>query len=506
MARINAFFFAVFLLSATLAGAQPLKRELRAAWIATVSNIDWPSRPGLPAVEQQQEFTRRLDDLKALGCNAVMVQIRPAADAFYASKMEPWSRFLTGRQGEAPFPYYDPLVFMIDEAHKRNMEFHAWFNPFRALTDSKQNPNPPSHVTRTHPDWIVSYGGKSYIDPGIPEAREYVLQVIGDVVKRYNIDGVHLDDYFYPYRVPGAPFNDNKSFAKYGQGMNRDDWRRNNVNLFISQLNTNIKNAKSWVKFGVSPFGVWRNARQDAEGSNTTAGQTCYDDLYSDVVLWMQRGWVDYLMPQLYWEHNHKAAAFNTLLPWWSQRCYRRHVYFGLGVYRMTEHPGGVWRSSNELLWQLRDIRKQCGEANPGYCFYSASCFDKIGQSLKDSLRMVYARYPAIPPAMPWIDSIAPAAPVVKGADLNGAYQLKWEEKNPSKEPLKYIVYRFTENERINLERADRILAIQQSTDYTDADARNYKQCTYIVTALDRTWNESQPGNRVGKGIPATGK
>ena len=496
MLRPSTIFLILVILCSSAWGQSP-KRELRAAWIATVSNIDWPSKPGLPAIEQQQQFIKRLDDLKALGCNAVIVQIRPACDAFYMSKIEPWSRYLTGRQGEPPFPYYDPLIFMVEETHKRNMEFHAWFNPFRALVDNNWNPNPPSHVTRTHPGWIISYGGKSYLDPGSPEAREYVISVITDVVRRYDIDAVHLDDYFYPYRVPNAQFGDNKSYLKYGQSMTKDDWRRNNVNLFISQLNISIKNTKAFVKFGISPFGVWRNAGKDSLGSNTRAGQTCYDDLYSDVVLWMQQGWIDYLMPQLYWEHNHKAAAFNTLLPWWNEHCFKRHIYFGLGVYRMTENPYGPWKSANELLWQIRDIHKQCPTAGMGYCYYSASCFDRISTGLKDSLKNAYARYPALPPAMPWIDSIAPAPPVLKcNAEPKGT-SLKWQQHNPSKEPLKYVVYRFPNGEAVNLDRSDRILSIQKETDFTDADVKNQKQCTYVVTSLDRTWNESRPSNKV---------
>jgi uncharacterized lipoprotein YddW (UPF0748 family) len=207
---ILAFIFCHFI---SIAQTSP-KREFRAAWIATVSNIDWPSKQGLPSVQQKQELINRLDALRAIGCNAVILQIRPAADALYDSEIEPWSRFLSGKQGQQPFPAYDPLQFAIEEAHKRNMELHAWFNPFRALTDSKKNPNPASHVTYKHPDWIINYGGKSYIDPGIPEAREYVTKVIMDVVKRYDIDGVHLDDYFYPYRIAGVEFGDAKSYAR----------------------------------------------------------------------------------------------------------------------------------------------------------------------------------------------------------------------------------------------------------------------------------------------------
>src|ERR1043165_6535896 len=362
------------------------KREFRAAWIATVGNIDWPSRQGLPAIEQQQQFTRRPDQLKAMGFNAVIVQIRPAADAFYPSTIEPWSRYLTGHQGQPPEPYYDPLQFMIAEAHKRNMEFHAWFNPFRALVDSRKNPNPPSHVTRLHPDWIVSYGGKSYLNPGIPEAREYVTDVIIDVVKRYDIDAVHLDDYFYPYRVPGVVFNDAKTFAKYNPGniTDKDEWRRNNVSVFIQNLNARIKKQKAYVKLGISPFGVWRNLSKDTAGSPTRGGQTDYDDLYADVRLWMQKGWIDYLLPQLYWEHGHRLVAFETLMAWWRDHVYGRQVYFGLGLYRMLGSPGGAYGSTREILWEIADTRKYA--PNTGWSLYSLSNLDKIIAPIGDSL------------------------------------------------------------------------------------------------------------------------
>ncbi len=487
------FLFSFFFLS--IVNAQSTKREFRGAWIASVANIDWPSKPGLPAVEQQQQFVALLDQLKTLGCNAVIVQIRPVCDALYASKIEPWSRYLTGRQGEPPFPYYDPLIFMIEETHKRNMEFHAWFNPFRALMDNKQNPNPPKHVTRVHPDWVINYGTQSILDPGIPEAREYVLSVITDVVRRYDIDAVHLDDYFYPYRVAGKTFGDARSYAKYGHGMDKDDWRRNNVSQFISQLNTDIKHIKPYVKLGISPFGIWRNKDKDPEGSETKGGQTNYDDLYADVLLWMQKGWIDYLMPQLYWEHTSHAAPFGILMPWWYGHCYKRHVYYGLGLYRMLNAHSGPWTSVHELMWQLRDIRNQC--PNTGYAFFSASNFNKIRVPIKDSLQYGFAKYPALVPTMPWLDDVPPAAPVLKAEAATSGVVLKWQESNPQKEPLRYVVYRFVNNEPVNLERNDKILSIQQGTEFRDADAKRFKQRTYVVTALDRTWNESKESNIV---------
>ncbi len=488
MVRCALVFIFCFLFFASSIAQSP-KREFRGAWIATVANIDWPSKPGLPSVEQKQEFIKQLNRLKSVGCNAVIVQVRPACDAMYDSKKEPWSHYLTGRQGEPPFPYYDPLVFMIEEAHKRNMEFHAWFNPFRALMDSKKNPNPAEHVTRVHNDWIISYGGKSYIDPGIPEAREYVIGVIADVVKRYDVDAVHLDDYFYPYRVPGKEFADTKSYARYGKGTNKEDWRRDNVSRFISLLNTSIKHIKPYMKLGISPFGVWRNKSKDPEGSETRGGQTTYDDLYADVLMWLQKGWVDYMMPQLYWEHSHKAAAFEALQPWWYDHCYKRHVYYGLGLYRMTTAKSGPWTSTKELLWQLRDIRGKC--PNSGYSFYSASCFDKIKAPIADSLQYGFAKYPALVPPMTWLDDEAPAAPVLSVNDNT----LEWRTKNRDKEPLRYVVYRFNSNETVDLERNDRIVSIQQETTFKDTE--NRKNVTYVVTALDRLWNESEASNTV---------
>jgi uncharacterized lipoprotein YddW (UPF0748 family) len=495
MNRLVFIFFFCFFLESSVSAQQSPKREFRGAWIASVANIDWPSKGGLPAVEQQQQFTGLLDRLKAIGCNAVIVQIRPVSDALYASKLEPWSHYLTGKQGQPPFPYYDPLIFMIEEAHKRNLEFHAWFNPFRALMDSKKNPNPPSHVTRKHPDWIVSYGGQSVIDPGIPAAREYVINVITDVVKRYDIDAVHMDDYFYPYPVKGKAFGDAKSFAKYGQGMNLSDWRRNNISLFVSLLNTSIKHVKPYMKLGISPFGIWRNTDKDPEGSPTKGGLTTYDDLFADVLQWMQKGWVDYMMPQLYWEHSHKVASFDVLMPWWYGHCYKRHVYYGLAPYRIVTAKSGPWADENELLWQIRDIRRQC--PNSGYAFFSATSFDQVRVPLRDSMTQRYGKFPALVPEMPWLDSVAPAAPTLKLTATAAGNNLKWSVQNPKKESLRYVVYRFVNNEPVDIERIDRIVSIQQGEEFTDADARRYRQATYVVTSLDRMWNESRESNRV---------
>lgn len=475
--------------------AQSPKREFRAAWIATVSNIDWPSKPGLPAEQQKSEFIARLNQLQAMGCNAAIVQIRPACDAFYNSVSEPWSRYLTGKQGTPPFPYYDPLAFMIEEAHKRNMEFHAWFNPYRALVIKGKNPNPPEHVTHKHPDWLINYGSKTYLNPGLPQVREYVIGIILDVVKRYDIDAVHLDDYFYPYRIAGVSFGDEATYQKYGGSFdNKDAWRRNNVDLFISVLNTNIKQIKPYVKLGVSPFGVWRNADKDPRGSNTRGGQTCYDDLYSDVVLWAKEGWIDYLAPQLYWEHGHRLVAFEVLMPWWDKLTAHRHIYYGLGVYRMLNATRPPWNSQDELLWQLKDIRTKA--KTPGAIFYSTSNFDKLSDNVSQSVAK-FNTHIALPPTMPWLDNDAPPAPTLRTEPDKGGLLLKWFGENPLQEPLRFVVYRFGANDKIDLNRAEHIVAIVQEPQYLDAAIAQHPNSKYVVTAMDRLWNESTPSNTV---------
>lgn len=466
----------------------PPKREFRAAWIATVGNIDWPSKRGLSAQQQQQEFINYLDFLQSTGFNAVIVQIRPAADAFYPSEYEPWSIYLSGKQGQPPFPKYDPLLFMIKETHKRNMEFHAWFNPYRALVNSNINPNPPNHATRTHPDWVIPFGGKSYFDPGNPDARNYILKVIMDVVKRYDIDGVHIDDYFYPYPMPGKKFNDDRSFSKYNDGMSLDDWRRNNVNIFVSQIYNLIKKEKYWVKFGVSPFGIWRNNKTDPQGSLTN-GTSCYDDLYSDIRLWIKNKWVDYVAPQLYWENGHRLAAYDVLLPWWKKNKGERHLYIGLGVYRMINAKSGVWSKPDEILKQISMSRH---EITDGLILYSISNFNKIRPDLEDSLRKNYFGTIAIPPKMPWLNNIPPVKPVLKVSQTSQGVVLNWEVYNPSGAPLKYLVYKFDENEKIDLENSSKILCLTQANTFTDKEQRRDKKYTYIITALDRLWNESE--------------
>ena len=332
--------------------------------------------------------------------NAVIVQVRPAADAFYPSALEPWSQWLTGKQGRSPSPYYDPLEFMIEETHKRGMEFHAWLNPYRANYDIRSASIASNHITRIHPEWFLTYGGKKYFDPGNKQAQQHVINVVKDIVHRYNVDAIHMDDYFYPYRISGKEFPDNASYKRSGSKLSKDDWRRSNVDSIIKALNTAIKEEKPFCKFGISPFGVWRNKDADPDGSNTKAGQTNYDDLYANILLWLQQGWVDYVAPQLYWEIGHKLADYEELIKWWSLHSYGRHIYIGHGIYRSNER-NAAWKNPNELPNQLKLLR-----ATPnvkGSIYFSSTSFDQNPNGWNDSLRNNYYKNPAMIPEMDWL-------------------------------------------------------------------------------------------------------
>jgi uncharacterized lipoprotein YddW (UPF0748 family) len=392
----NLFTIAGFLSLSLSLFAQTPRSELRAVWVATVSNIDFPSRPTISSDVQKAEFIHLLDMHRQNGMNAVVVQIRPATDALYPSPLEPWSQWLTGVQGQPPFPYYDPLKFMIEETHKRNMEFHAWMNPYRAVFNIANSSISATHITRIHPEWFLTYGDKKYFDPGNKEVQKHVTAVVKDVVSRYAVDAIHFDDYFYPYRIPGKEFPDENSFYKYGNGLNKDDWRRSNTDSVIVMLSRVIKEENSKCQFGISPFGVWRNADKDPGGSNTKAGQTNYDDLYADMLLWLKNGWIYYVAPQLYWEIGHSLADYNTLIDWWSNNTYGKNCYIGLGIYRAGSNA--AWKDKTQLPRQIEKLRNT-PNIN-GMIFFSSRTFEKNPNGWNDSLRLHYFREPALPPKM----------------------------------------------------------------------------------------------------------
>ncbi len=413
------YFFLIilfpFLLFTFHLSAQP-KYEFRAVWVATVDNIDWPSEKYLSTDSQKTEFIRLLDMHQRNGMNAIIVQIRPATDAFYPSQYEPWSEWLTGTQGKPPIPYYDPLEFMITETHKRRMEFHAWMNPYRAEFKIGESSISPTHITKLHPDWFLPYGSIKLFDPGNKEVQQFVTNVVKDVVKRYDIDAIHFDDYFYPYRIAGKEFPDSVSFAKYGNGLNKEDWRRSNVDSIILMLSKAIKKENKFCKFGISPFGVWRNNDKDPEGSNTKAGQTNYDDLYANILLWLKNKWIDYAAPQLYWEFSQPKVPFATLIDWWAKHGYGRQVFIGHGVYRAFETKSAAWKNPNELPDQIKKLREY--PQVQGSIYFSSKTFEKNPNGWNDSLQNNYYKYPAIIPPMSWIDSLKPSSPVLSPIEI----------------------------------------------------------------------------------------
>lgn len=383
--------------------------EFRAVWVATVDNIDWPSSKTISVAEQKAEFIKLLDMHQQNGMNAVIVQIRPAADALYPSQIEPWSEFLTGKQGVAPSPLYDPLEFMIKETHKRGMEFHAWMNPYRAVFNLKTSSVAPNHITKTHPEWFLIYGDKKYFNPALPEVREHTVRIVKDIVSRYDIDAIHMDDYFYPYRIAGKEFPDQASYLKYGKGIDKENWRRSNCDSIIKQIFETIRSTNARVKFGISPFGIWRNKSQDPMGSDTKGGQTNYDDLYADILLWLEKGWIDYVVPQLYWERGHKLADYDVLLDWWNQHTYGRQMYIGHGFYRAGSNP--AWRNADEIPKQIQALRNY--KTTQGSVYFNSKVFEKNPLGWNDSLRNHYYYYPALVPPMPWIDDAIPTQPTI---------------------------------------------------------------------------------------------
>ena len=480
------------------------KREFRGVWVATVSNIDWPSKPGLTVDQQKQELIGILERHHKMGINAIMLQIRPTADAFYAHSRELWSHWLMGQQGLAPANGFDPLAFAVKEAHFRGMELHAWFNPYRATMNAAAVTS-AEHITRKRPDLFYTYGGQKLFDPGLPEVREYIVQVILDVVKGYDIDGVHFDDYFYPYPISGQKITDQATFNKYPNGFtNIADWRRNNVDLLIKMVNDSVHHYKKYMKFGVSPFGIWKNFREDTLGSKTN-GLSNYHELYADSRKWIQEGWVDYINPQIYFTFSRAAAPFGVLLDWWSNNTFGRHLYIGQGAYLMHP-PGGkgepAWGIYSEIPNQIRAIRSN-GRAQ-GSIFFSSKSLSTVARSLADSLTQNFYRYPALPPQMPWIDAIAPNAPqhFVAEARQDGVH-LDWQKPvaaSDGETASGYVIYRFDEGETPETRHAQHIIKISfdDFTSFLDTQVEKGKRYSYIVTALDRIKNESEGTEAIG--------
>ncbi|MCX6227987.1 MAG: family 10 glycosylhydrolase [Bacteroidia bacterium] len=375
------------------------KKEFRGVWIATVNNVDWPSAPGLPVEVQKKELRDLVEQIERLNLNAVFLQIRPTADAFYESKTEPWSYFLTGKQGTPTSPFFDPLAFAIELCHSKNIELHAWFNPFRVRNSGHYKLSPANFASK-HPLYIREYDHKSFLDPGIPQVRNHIIRVIMEVVRNYDIDAVHLDDYFYPYPANGIRFPDLKTFKQFGKNYypkKLGDWRRENINLFISNLHDSIKSAKPSVKLGISPFGVWRNKRDDKNGSAGVKGLTSYDDLYADVYKWLYKDWIDYVIPQLYWEQGNRFGDFETMVQWWSNNSFGKSLYIGQALYKSTGSVN-IFTNPKEIGDQIKILRKS--ENVGGFALYSATHLAKLSSSAHDELAALLIPPPEEPLAI----------------------------------------------------------------------------------------------------------
>lgn len=471
------------------------KREFRAAWIQSVNG----QFRGMPTEKLKQNLIGQLNSLQKAGINAIIFQVRPEADALYASRLEPWSRFLTGVQGKAPEPYWDPMQFMIDECHKRGMEFHAWINPYRTKTTLKSE-LAPNHVYNIHPEWFVTYGDQLYFDPALPESRRHICMVVSDIVSRYDVDAIHMDDYFYPYPIKGKDFPDDASFARFGGGFsNKADWRRSNVNVLIKKLHETIREIKPWVKFGVSPFGIYRNESSDPLGSKTKGLQN-YDDLYADVLLWAREGWIDYNIPQIYWHIGHPVADYETLVKWWAKNTENRPLFIGQSVMNTVQNADPKNPSINQLPRKM--ALQRAYQTIGGSCQWPASAVIENAGKYRDALIAEYHKYPALPPVFDFMDNEAPGkVRKMKPVWTEDGYILFWtapKYKEEMNRAVQYVVYCFNDKEKVNIDDPSHIVAITRDNFYKLPYEDGKTKYRYVVTALDRLHNESKS---VGKKI-----
>ncbi len=471
------------------------KREFRAAWIQSVNG----QFRGMPTEKLKQNLIGQLNSLQKAGINAIIFQVRPEADALYASRLEPWSRFLTGVQGKEPEPYWDPMQFMIDECHKRGMEFHAWINPYRTKTTLKSE-LAPNHVYNIHPEWFVTYGDQLYFDPALPESRRHICMVVSDIVSCYDVDAIHMDDYFYPYPIKGKDFPDDASFARFGGGFsNKGDWRRSNVNVLIKKLHETIREIKPWVKFGVSPFGIYRNESSDPLGSKTKGLQN-YDDLYADVLLWAREGWIDYNIPQIYWHIGHPVADYETLVKWWARNTENRPLFIGQSVMNTVQNADPKNPSINQLPRKM--ALQRAYQTIGGSCQWPASAVVENAGKYRDALIAEYHKYPALPPVFDFMDNEAPAkVRKMKPVWTEDGYILFWtapKYKEEMNRAVQYVVYRFNDKEKVNIDDPSHIVAITRDNFYKLPYEDGKTKYRYVVTALDRLHNESKS---VGKKI-----
>ena len=486
--RSLGFIVSALLIMAVGARAQlpPVEREFRGLWVATVDNIDWPSKPNLSTREQKAELIAILDRAAQLHLNVVILQIRPDCDAFYASTIEPWSEYLTGQMGRAPNPYYDPLEFAVDEAHKRGLELHAWMNPYRVRDREVKGTVSATHVSRTHPKLVRTYGKFLWLDPTEPATRDYSLKVVMDVVRRYDIDGVHFDDYFYPYPAKAhenspteMDFPDNISWAHYrntGGKLSRNEWRRENVNLFVQMVYAAIKKEKPWVKFGISPFGIWQ-----PKHPQSIAGFDAYNSLYCDSRKWLVNGWVDYLVPQLYWPIAQKPQSFPVLLNWWEQQnTLHRILCPGMRINGWKGIENDARETTNEIIL----TREQPG-ASGDVLWHSRPLFGEHADVARALSKTIYS-HPALVPACPWLAAIKHDRPVLTVGQGN-EMTLSWGENYPA------LVWQWVIRKETAGHWTTEILPGAQTNEVVRANIRESLPDFIAVNAVNRYGNLSDP-------------
>lgn len=483
-------FLLMFASSIEYAKSQYAKREFRGAWIQCVNG----QFNGIGTENMQKTLSYQLDELYKDGVNAIIFQVRPECDALYDSKIEPWSRFLTGQQGKRPEPFWDPLDWMVKECHKRGMELHAWINPFRAKTKSTVD-LASNHIAMRKPGNVFAYDGLLILNPALQENRDYICSVVKDIVERYDVDGIHIDDYFYPYPVSGQKIQDEKNFNEDKRGFrNIADWRLDNVNVFIKQLYETIHTVKPWVKLGVSPFGIYRNKKSDPNLGSATNGLQNYDDLYADVLMWINNGWLDYCVPQIYWEIGNKAADYETLIKWWNKFAGKRNLYIGEDVERTVKKADINNPNINQMPAKFR-LHKQMANVTGTVLWYAKAVVDNVG-NYQNVLRNVYWKKPALQPRFTYIDGKAPKkVRNLKLMSIDGDKILFWTKPKGNgwkEEAVKYVVYEFNANEEIDLEDASKIIGITNEQFFKIRKEGEVRKM-FIVTALDRMANESKP-------------
>jgi uncharacterized lipoprotein YddW (UPF0748 family) len=492
------------------------KSEFRGVWLSTAYNIDWKAiSSSYTASRQKQDYVNKLNEIKNAGMNAIMFQVRPMGDAFYPSSYAPWSQYVSGTQGTDPG--YDPLAYALNEAHKQNLEFHAWFNPFRISTSKTFNVQnylsklPEGSPLKSHPEWIVKYtdsaGTKTnyWLNLGIPEVRQYVVSTIMEVVNNYDVDGIHLDDYFYPYAISGVDFPDEQQYIEYGTSFaSKSDWRRDNVNKFIQELSTKIRAKKSYVKFGVSPFGIWKNGT--SVGGSDTNGLSSYNSLYCDTVTWINNQWIDYVVPQIYWNFGYSAAAYENLIDWWTKQVSGKnvHLYIGHAVYKVGDSSyGEAWMNPKEIPNQINYNRQF--SSIKGSLLFSLSDLLSNKLGVKDALVADLYKHQSLIPAMPWKDNVKPQSPVISKLEaVTEGNKLTWSVSSLN-DINSYVVYRFNKDETIDISNSKNIIAnirkgTTTTTSFTDTNASSGDTYNYVVTSLDRLHNESTPSNTVTNG------